>query len=203
MSILPPSRPKFSHLEALNILGAHGVETPISFLAIRGARQYIEMGNKGVNDRRIYDDLILLVGSDVFMSVNANTDPNGWRKGHGTSESTKGMASLKEGVWMMKKGYHKGQYLAFVQAQDFTVLRDADSAVPESKIQLLDGAKVYEDTGQFGIHFHYASDTSTSSLGCQTVPKEQYIPLRDLAFKLMDRYQMKTIPYCLTHESKV
>lgn len=194
--VLPDQKPKFSHLEALNILGGHGVKTPIAFLAIRGARQFIDMGAKGKNDRRIYDDLIALVGSKIFVVVNANTDPNGVRDGHG-SGSNKGMATLKEGVHLYKPGLHKGRP-AFVQAEKFTVYRDADKTVPKGQIKLLDGRKVYEEIGYFGINFHDAPESSTSSLGCQTAPKPQYEPLRELTYSLMKQYGMKAIPYCLT-----
>lgn len=194
--IVPPAKPKFSHLEALNILGGHGVKTPIALLAIRGAKEFIDMGVKGKNDRRIYDDLIALVGSQLFVTINANTDPNGVREGHGAG-GNKGMASLKEGIHLYKPGLHKGRP-AFVQAEKFTVYRDADQSVPVKQIKILDGRKVYEDVGYFGINFHDSPETSTSSLGCQTAPKPQYVPFRDLVYSLMKQHGMKTIPYCLT-----
>lgn len=196
--VLPDQKPKFSHLEALNILGAHGVKTPLAFLAIRGPRQFLDMGVKGKNDRRLYDDVIMLVGSKIFFAINANTDPNGFREGHGVG-GNKGMASLKEGVHLYKPGLHKGRP-AFVQAEKFTVYRDADKTVPANEIKILDGRKVYEEVGFFGINFHDSPESSTSSLGCQTAPKPQYVPFRALAVELMKQYGMKTIPYCLTRE---
>ena len=83
---------------------------------------------------------------------NFNTDPSIYRKGRGYSDDTKGVAQLKAGLWWYKRGMHRGQYLAYVQAGDVTVIRD--------------GNPPYEDTGDFGIHIHIGYDLSTSSLGC-------------------------------------
>ena len=142
------------------------------------------MGVKGANDRRIFDDAFFWVDLETgfVASYNGNTDPNGVRKGKGTG-SSKGMASLKPGVWRSKPGKHKGRK-AFVQAVPFTVIRDG-----------INGD--YEDTGWFGINTHDASDTSTSSLGCQTTPGSQWVDFRETGYKLLDKAEQDEYPYIL------
>lgn len=195
--MIPQSRPKLGHLEALNILGAHGVYAKVAILGVRG--YYLDtLGVPGKNDRALYDDAIFLVAPQAFLACNANTDPGASRRGHGTSESTKGMASLKPGTWLYKRGKHKGQYDAFIQAKEVTVLRDADSKVPEKDIVLLDGIKTYPDTGYFGINIHRGGAKTVSSIGCQTIPPSQWLGFQTLAYSLMKQYNQTTIPYCLT-----
>lgn len=195
MSLIPDKKPGRTHLEVLNILGGNGISQPLAVLGVRG-----EMSTG--NHREVYDDAIYLCApGGVFLALNGNVDPNGFRKGHGTSESAKGMASLKpspRGGWLYELGMHKGEYLALVQAAAVTVFRDADSSVPASKVFQLDGLPVYEDTGDFGIHIHHGSVNGTSSLGCQTIPPgaqwDSFIAAVQAGVKASGQ---KIIPYCL------
>lgn len=139
------------------------------------------MGVKGKNDRALYDDAIFSVSDVGFTSWNANTDPSIYRKGSGTGER-KGVASLKTGLWLYKKGIHRG-YKAFVQAAPVTVQRD--------------GSPDYEDTGYFGINIHKGGINGTSSLGCQTIYPTQWEAFRAYNYELMDRFGQKIIPYVL------
>ena len=163
MSILPPSKPKMEPDKVRAIALEMGLDVkkyPVYIVGIRG--YYLDsMGKKGVNDRGLYDDAILVVGPGGVYPFNGNTDPTGYRKGKGIG-STKGMATLKPGIhYGWKLDYHKGQYPALCQRlSPVTVIRDGD---PD-----------YEDTGWFGINGHEGSMTKTSSEGCQTVPSSQY-----------------------------
>jgi lysozyme len=58
-----------------------------------------------------------------------------------------------------------------------------------------DGGKV--ETGYFGINIHRGSDTTTSSLGCQTVPpkQEQWNSFRQLVKSEMKRFGVKKFQY--------
>lgn len=201
-SLFPPgkARPKRSHLECLNILGAYGCDSPLALVFERG---YYEktMGDPAKNDRKIFDDFGAIVGADVYAAFNANVDPNGYRAGHGSGGS-KGMASLKPGLYSKtwRLGLHKGQYEALVQRGPLTVYRDADSSVPKQKTFLLDGRPVYEETGDHqGINIHKAGakDLSTSSLGCLTIPQSQYASWMGMLKPLMKRYGLTFVPVLL------
>lgn len=163
-------------------------------MLVIGVRGYYRdtMGQPGMNDRRIYDDAIVILTDNVFASFNANCDPNGFRPGHGTGDA-KGMASLKPGFWPVYRfDKHKGQYLALCQrAGVVTVLRDGDDGKP------------YEDTGEFGINIHCGGVETTSSLGCQTLPPSQWNTFIELAKGEAVRafgfgkWRETTIPYLL------
>lgn len=164
-------------------------------MLIIGLRGYYRdtMGEPGVNDRMIYDDAICIVTPNVHANFNGNTDPNGYRPGHGTG-AAKGMATLKPGFWPVYRfDLHRGQYLALCQrAGEVTVIRD--------------GHPSYEDTGEFGINIHRGGATSTSSLGCQTIPPSQWDGFITLAVSEAKRlfgakWKSTTIPYVLIDRS--
>ena len=156
-----------------SILAANGVDqSKVSIVAIRG--YYLDsMGVAGRNDRRIYDDAMFIVHPNGIERFQANTDPNGYRKGRGTG-SSKGMAMLKPGIHRFGKGLHKGAQ-AFRQCERFTVIRDGDPPYP--------------DTGWHAINLHSGGYTSTSSLGCQTVPKATWQRFKRTVYDLLDECQ--------------
>lgn len=164
--------PRLPEEEIRSILKANGIpEDEVAMLAIRG--YFLDsMGAPKENDRRIYDDAIFVVWPDGVARYQANTDPNGYRKGSGTGAS-KGMAMLKTGIHIFGKGLHKGA-LAFRQCEPFTVIRD--------------GNPPYEDTGFHAINLHSGGHSSTSSLGCQTLPASTWQEFRSLVYGLLDRY---------------
>ena len=139
---------------------------------------------------------MFIVTPDGIMAYQANTDPNGYRKGYGKGKH-KGMAMLKEGIHLYGTGLHKGR-LAFIQTENFTVIRD--------------GNPPYEDCGQHYIHLHDGGYTSTSSLGCQTIPKGTWGEFRPLLYSLLDRFKnpfrknargerVRSFPYVLISET--
>ena len=155
-------------------------------LVLFGCRGYFRdsMGAKGRNDRAIYDDGLFILSPTLFSSFNANTDPSIYRKGSGTG-SSKGVASLKAGVWLYQKGLHRG-YQAFTQANKVTVIRDGDPP--------------YEDTGYFGINIHRGGTNSTSSLGCQTLIASQWYEFKNSMYLQLDRLKQKKFKYILAEK---
>lgn len=168
MSKHPPKRPGLAPLDVRKILEAKGVKVDNVNVkcAVLGIRGYYTdtMGAPGKNDRAIYDDAAFVCSDSRVYPFNFNTDPSAWRSG---------IATLKPGVWRFIPGKHKitspTGYAAFRQFGQFTVTRDSQG----------------EDKGDFGINLHRGGEESTSSLGCQTVPPNQWREFRDLIFKLV------------------
>lgn len=167
--IIPPTRPQIKRKDLLKLLKeAHPGFTPPDFF-VTGIRGYYQdtMGAPGKNDRNIYDDAIILIGKEEFLTFNANTDPSAFKKA---------IASLKPGVWPVYKfDNHKGQYLALCQrGGPVTVVRDETG----------------EDTGNFGINIHRGGNWGTGSLGCQTIPREdgQFDEFINTAVTLAKKY---------------
>lgn len=163
--------PQIPAAEVIAILKANGCNMDEAcVLAIRG--YYLDSeGKPGVNDRRIYDDALAIYHPHRgLLTYQSNTDPNGYREGHGTG-SAKGMAMLKPGVWRFGTGRHKGKR-AFRQCMPFTVIRDGNP--PE------------EDTGWHAIDFHAGGENSTSSLGCQTLPPSTFSQVQPLLYQWLD-----------------
>lgn len=185
MGIVPAKKPARQHDDVEKFLTSRGIDlTKVSLLGVRGYYRD-SMGVVGKNDRMIFDDAIFVYSPTAFASFNFNTDPNGFRKGHGTGDA-KGMAMLKPGIWRYQKGIHRG-YQAFTQAGEVTVIRD--------------GSPNYEDTGYFGINIHKGGATGTSSLGCQTVFADQWLAMKTLVYSELDRYNQKTFQYVLVDEA--
>lgn len=160
--------PRITHSEVVSIMTANGCNLEeVCALAIRG--YYLDsMGVPGANDRKVYDDAIVIYHPRRgILAYQANTDPNGFRKGRGTGED-KGMAMLKPSVVRFGIGKHKGRD-AFRQCCDFIVIRDGDPP--------------YEHKGQHAIDLHSGGVASTSSLGCQTLPAETWGEFRSLLYR--------------------
>lgn len=128
------------------------LDAPVALLAVRG--YYKKKGPRPkLNDINIYDDGLFVWSMNGCYSFNANTDP---------SVTRPGVATLKPGVWQYRLGTHniskakKFQYPALVQAAPVTVIRQGEG----------------EDTGWFGVNIHRGGRTTTSSLGCVTLPPD-------------------------------
>lgn len=200
-----PGRPKLYRSAALSLLNKYGAKGKIRVLAVRG--YYLEKGQAGSNDRSIWDDAFFIVGpSGEYLAFNGNTDPNGYRPGHGTGEDVKGMATLKVGLWKYTIGTHRNLYPAGVQAKPFTVLRDADAYVSKEKTVMVKGRAYYEETGYFGINNHPGAGSDinargqTSSLGCQTIFPPQWQEYIGTIVELMKKHNVSTYDYAL-HEN--
>lgn len=178
MSVFPKSRPQQTREETEKLV-AH-VESPVVLLGIRGYYRD-SIGKPGVNDIGVWDDAIFVWSKNGHFAFNANTDPSIHRAR---------VASLKPGTWYYRLGIHNlsksrdRQYPALVQAAPVTVRREAAG----------------EETGWFGINIHRGgrlSSTSTSSLGCQTIPSENWDGFYNLVKTEMLRAKIQRIPYVL------
>lgn len=178
----PASRPQQDRATTAAQLEVMGVSEPVALLGIRG--YYLDtMGERGKNDRGIYDDAIMLVSTEAYVTFNANCDPSIFRPR---------IASLRPGVWRYRLGTHglskpkPRQYTALVQAAPVTVIRD----------------QVGEDTGYFGINIHRGGINSTSSEGCQTIHPYQWDAFIALVRAELKRHERKSLPYALTEVAR-
>lgn len=155
----------------------------VKVLAVRG--YYTDtMGKAGQNDRGLYDDAIFVIEPDGVHNFNGNTDPSRHRRG---------IAQLKAPQAVRYKpgphGYKRrgGPYPAFRQDSNCTVIRDQTGP----------------DTGMFYINLHRGGNTTTSSLGCQTVPVHQWNEFKALVDGLLDRHGQSTFYYIIVNDEDV
>jgi hypothetical protein len=201
MGLLPSTGlPKMEHSTFLKIRDRLGLK---GFYVLAWRGYFDSFGGPG-NNRSLYDDAGFGGDDDPssFQAFNMNTDPNGFRKGHG-SGSAKGMGMLAEGVWDYKIGPHYGASRtidpACRQAGPVKVFRDADDTVPDSKIIVVDGRKMYLDTLESSVNHHPGGAESTSSLACQTHPpdKQHWGRYIDHVQKLLKAHKQATFKYAV------
>ena len=201
---IPNERPKLSTEGVLKIIRHFKIPEDHALIVV-GIRGYYlnAIGAAGQNDRGVYDDAYFLYSRDHCQSFNANADPSSYRAGYGIGDA-KGIASLKEQAhYMCKIDLHKGKYEALCQRLGTcTVIRDGIRGP-------------YEQTSAYlGINNHKGGITTTSSLGCQTIPPDQWDEYINLAKAIMQkrhgslteeingkkRYRDLMIPGCLIEE---
>jgi hypothetical protein len=174
---VPASRPRLKREAAEALLREGGVTDGFGLLGVRGY-YFDSMGQKGQNDRGIYDDAIFGITPTAFVAFNANVDPSAFRAG---------IATLKPGTYLYQIGIHglrkppPKQYKALVQAGLVSVVRDGGQ----------------NETGRFGINIHRGSYKTTSSLGCQTIYPDQWPEFIALIEREMTRHARRKIPYVL------
>lgn len=185
-AIVPPMRPDLTRDEALALLAEADVTlAPGHAPVLLGRRGYFRgtMHTAG-QGRGLYDDMLALVTPTRVLAFNANTDP---------SVAKPGVAVLAPGVWKYRLGIHgltkpaARQYEALVQAAEVTVVRDGGNGRPG-----------WRDTGWFGINIHRGSQTTTSSLGCQTIHPDQWDGFIDPAQEELHKAGQARVRYVLT-----
>jgi len=189
--MIPQEKPRLSSTELKEKIAPFQLDRtkyPLLIIGIRG--YYLDtMGERGMNDRGIYDDAIFIESPSVTAAYNGNTDPSNFRRGSGTGAS-KGIAVLKPGIWFAHKfDLHNGKYLALCQRLGEVIVTR-------------DGNPPYEDKGMFGINIHKGGYNTTSSLGCQTIHPAQWESFITLAVDqakryLSDKWNKSVIPYIL------
>jgi lysozyme len=174
--MIPASRPRQSKADTFELI--KDVDAPVIILGVRG--YYKKFGKDPQrNEINIYDDALFVWSQNGYMTFNANTDP---------SISRPRVAKLKTGVWQYRLGTHniskpKGsQYPALVQAAPVTVVRQ----------------NAGEDTGWFGINIHRGGRTTTSSLGCVTLPVTQWASFFETVKSEMARAKVSRVPFVLS-----
>lgn len=179
----PASRPQMTEIQVRGRITEYREKLEdysVFFVGIRGYYQDT-MGAPGVNDRSVYDDAMFIFANGVFRAFNGNTDP---------SKQQPGIAVLQPGFYLYKPGLHgvsgPNPYPAFRQHSNVTVLRD--------------GAKkpVTDDPAhRFWIDIHRGGYSTTSSLGCQTIPPDQWDEYHSLGLNELKKANQVLVPYIL------
>lgn len=153
-------------------------------IGIRG--YYLDsMGQPAKNDRGQYDDAIVVFSSNTVSAWNANTDPSRYRDG---------VATLCPGVHLYRPGNHGisrpgGGYPAFRPATEdegLPVTRDGENGVSRG----------------IAINIHRGGENSTSSLGCQTIPPEEWDQFYAAVKAQLKAFPRKKFHYVLIDETE-
>jgi hypothetical protein len=200
MPLLPSSTPKETRQGLLDLVRQAHPDRQIPNYLIAGKRGYYlnSMGEKGQNDRKVYDDAIFLLTPNVFAGFNANVDPSAFRQD---------IATLQPGWYESYRfDIHGGsfQHPAICQRANAVVVFRDDTENVKAGTEDRRGKCLGKGLwiGNFGINIHRGGRNGTSSLGCQTVPPSQwdafYALAKGEAVRLFGtRWNKVTIPYCL------
>lgn len=190
---IPPSKPRASlgtvMAAAQNAWERQSGRTmpDVFVLAVR-AYYRDSMGIPRANDYAIFDDAFFIVSPFGFSAWNGNSDPS--RIGR-NANAGKYMARLKPGLWTFQRLKHKinspNGYMAFGQG---------DRPVAVERIRK-DGTVAVTDHGCFGINLHRAGINGTSSEGCLTVPKGQWIEFRKTLDAALEKTNLRSFPLIL------
>lgn len=157
------------------------------------------MGDPTKNDRGINDDGFIVVSKYAYATFNGNTDPSIERPEVAT-------LIAPQVVWY-KPGPHaigkRTQHPAFRQDSPVIVRRDG-LVRPKGFIHSSRGVSLgnglWTDANyaeRFWTNFHMQQPGSTSSLGCLTVPKDQWLALYNLLMSELKRAGMSRFPMIL------
>lgn len=204
MSIVPPSRPQLSRVDAESALRTYGVRESVALLGVRGYYRDT-MGKPGVNDQRLYDDAIFVSSPTAFAAFNANTDPSA-----DPAQARVGLATLEPGLWRFREGLHgisrAHPYPALVQHGVFIVHRAHTEEFAAGAIDQRYGECLGNGRWRgsyFAINCHKGSLTTTSSEGCQTIYPAQWEEFLALVHAEIKQHAQLTIPYCLIEERQL
>ena len=181
MSNIPSSRPQAKRNEIMAKVPTCVVQKyQVILVGIRGYYRD-SMGEVGKNDRGIYDDAMFVIAPDFFGSWNANTDPSY------SDKQNPDVAVLSPGVHLYKQGRHR-----ISRPPSYPAFR------PATKDEELPVTRSGKPSMGVAINIHRGGINSTSSLGCQTIPPNQWDSFRSTVYMLMDRYDQTEVPYVLT-----
>lgn len=193
-SLLPISRPKQPAPVTRSVLAKFrdlippdGRANLVILVAVRG--YYLNtMGKEAANDRGIYDDAIFIIEPDNVYSFNANTDPSRFGPGIARLKSRQAVRYRPGPHGFSRKG---GPYPAFRQDSNCTVIRDQTGEDTDSPDR------------RFWINLHRGGNTTTSSLGCQTVPPHQWNEFKTLVDGLLKKHGQETFYYLLVEQEDI
>lgn len=181
-NILPNGKPKMTRHDAEKELESFNLSDNVVVLGIRG--YYAKtMGPTSKNDRGIYDDAIFIISPDTFAAFNANNDPSIKRSNIATLVAPQ-VVYYKEGIHGISG---KNPRQAFRQDSfGIKVTRD-------------DKQGVFTDSSKspFWINIHDGGINTTSSEGCQTLPKSQWPAFNELLKMELKKNGQKRFPYVL------
>ncbi|MEL6503468.1 MAG: glucosaminidase domain-containing protein [Pseudomonadota bacterium] len=153
----------------------HAYEGQTVMLAVRGYFRDSK-GKPGVNDRGIFDDAVFVVSPRGVWAFNFNVDPSRYRDGIASYKADQSI-SFKQGIHGYSKPAHL-RYPALEQVSVAHITRDEQA----------------DEVGDFHMNIHKGSASgSTSSLGCCTVPVEQWDEFFGVVCREMDADGQKLI----------
>lgn len=179
-----------------------GYSGPLPPLVAWSCRAYFRdsLGKPGVNDRGINDDAIGVLTDRADYRVGANVDPSVFRSG---------VAALKapQVIWY-KPGWHGYASIhghpAFRQDSPVIVKRDGTETYKAGWVSddwgVCLGGGYWTDKGwdeRFWTNLHRQSGSGTSSLGCQTIPKDPWKAFHALVTSELARLSMTRFPCIL------
>lgn len=152
-------------------LDGHTEPLPAYFLfAVRGYWPK-SMGPTDGNDPGVWDDALFFVTPKGMRAEQGNTDPTryGWNAGAG-----KPMAVLNPGCWPFRRGPHKGvtpalRQMTVEEAKPHKVPHDGRFSVTRTYAKA--DKRNYQEAGYYAINIHPGGVNTTSSEGCQTLPR--------------------------------
>lgn len=192
--LLPANRPKQSdavtratYTKFIDLIPQDRRKDAVALVAVRG--YYLQtMGNESTNDRGIYDDAIFVIEPQNVHNFNGNTDPGKFSRGIARLKSRQAVRYVPGLHGFSSKN---GPYPAFRQDSNVTVIRDETGDDTDSEAK------------RFWINLHRGGNTTTSSLGCQTVPPHQWNEFKNLVDGLLKKYGQDTFYYLLVEREDV
>ncbi|MEJ6847745.1 lysozyme [Sinorhizobium fredii] len=170
-----------------DLIPEDGRDDAVAVVAVRG--YYLNtMGKEGANDRGVYDDAIFVVEPEGVHNFNGNTDPGRFARGIAKMKSRQAIRYRPGPHGFSRKN---GPYPAFRQDSNCTVIRDETGEDTDSP------------GGRFWINLHRGGITSTSSLGCQTVPPHQWNEFKTLVDGLLKKHGQESFYYLLVDQDDV
>ncbi|APG95420.1 lysozyme [Sinorhizobium americanum] len=170
-----------------DLIPEEGRDDAVAVVAVRG--YYLNtMGKEGANDRGVYDDAIFVVEPGGVHNFNGNTDPGRFARGIAKLKSRQAIRYRPGPHGFSRKN---GPYPAFRQDSNCAVIRDETGEDTDSP------------AGRFWINLHRGGITSTSSLGCQTVPPHQWNEFKTLVDGLLKKHGQESFYYLLVDQEDV
>lgn len=176
------SKPQIKREKVELLLTMNGLNLEKEKVVLVGVRGYFKdsMGAPGKNDIGIFDDAFIWIDESNCVNFNGNVDP---------SRYYKNVATLKNGLWLYKEGFHgfgrPSGHWAFRQAAAVKITRWQKSGV------FID--QTLGDT----INIHRGGVNTTSSAGCQTIPPDQWKAFKEFGYMILDKHKKETFHYLL------